>query len=210
MLSTLFGFVCGRHCLTFAQLCFCPALRQGDNDLPLPTNRVCTNSTVIESVPFDDHGSTFLVDPVGEENIDPVCSPITSSSKGAWYLVQGDGCRYTASTEGSAFDAVLAVYFTFSGCESLFCHSNNNGLTSEISWKTTPGVEFYLFVAGLNGDTGTYNLTVTVRWVAHVYFASEDLVSPLFLSLRYLSTGRRLPTGPSEQCLRERHSCSGI
>jgi len=81
-------------------------------------------------------------------------------------MLQGDDCSYTASTEGSAFDAVLAVYFTSTGCESMYCAAENgyySGSSSSLSWSTISGLDYYILVAGYAGDTGEYGLTVTVR-----------------------------------------------
>jgi len=91
--------------------------------------------------------------------------------------MRGNRCSYTASTEGSTFDTVLAVYFTSGGCESLFCHSDNIGSTSKLSWRATTGVDYYLLVAGLGDDTGTYNLTVMVGQAEYVNSICEDIFS---------------------------------
>jgi len=131
-------------------------------------NEECANATRIQgSDPFVDNGSTFQASEIGQGNPAANCSFIAASTRGAWYLLQGDDRCYTASTEGSLFDTILAVYSTTAGCEGLSCVRQNDdgdsGTTSEVSFTTTTGVDYYILVAGYSNRTGEYTLTVTVR-----------------------------------------------
>ena len=74
-------------------------------------------------------------------------------------MLKGDGCDYTA-TVGSTFDAVLAVFFSFTGCEQLYCESQTYGNT--LSWTSWSDLDYYILVAGFPGETGGYTLTLTV------------------------------------------------
>jgi len=152
---------------------------------------VCSNSTLIESIPFVENG---LISPyfsaVGDESSATDCSLISVNTRGLWYSLQGDGCSYTASTEGSAFDTVLAVYFTLSdGCEQLYCLAENDDTnletTSEISWSTTADLSYYILVAGIREETGDFMLNVMVRhciviclffWLSYLMFVSVLLL----------------------------------
>ena len=81
-------------------------------------------------------------------------------------MLKGDGFSYTATTAGSAFDAVLAVYFSFNGCEQLYCYDNT---TSKLSWPSRSDLDYYILVAGFPGETGGYTLTLTVRIVSSIF-----------------------------------------
>jgi len=140
---------------------------------------MCSSATLIESVPFMDNGSTSSVRPVGGGNSATTCTNTVSfSSKGVWYRLEGDGRCYTVSTVGSTFDTVLAVYSTTAGCEALTCLTESGTheyedvvyyltryvyVTSHVSWATSVGVDYYIFVAGYLEDSGSYNVSITVR-----------------------------------------------
>ena len=150
----------------------------------------CADATLIQgSGPFSDDGSTSQASPVGEDSSATTCSSITSSTRGVWYLMRGDDHCYTASTDGSAIDTVLAVYITPTGCEALSCLAENDDVdkgnsASEVSWTAIAGVDYYILVAGFSNTTGQYKLTVSVRHLncsrfglVHVYDMLD--VSPL-------------------------------
>jgi len=132
-------------------------------------NGVCGNSTLVEPLPFVENGSISpYLSAVGDESSATDCSLISVNTRGLWYRVQGDGCSYTASTQGSAFDTVLAVYFTLSdGCEQLYCLAENDDTnletSSEISWSTTADLSYYILMAGFRKETGDFMLNVMVQ-----------------------------------------------
>jgi len=146
-------------------------------------NEVCGSATLIqvqESVPFLYNGSTSQISPVGEFNAATACSYVSAFTRGVWYKIEGDERCYTASTRGSTFDTVVAVYNTTAGCQGLSCLAENDdyeyeyeydydyeydyglSLTSEVFWATAVGVDYYLFVAGLGEASGDYALSVAV------------------------------------------------
>jgi len=152
-----------------------------DSSRPIdPTNNEkCTNATLIQgSSPFMDSGSTAQASPVGADSPAMTCSVVEgNTTRGVWYLLQGDGRCYATSTEGSTFDTVLAVYNTTNGCEMLSClkeNDNFNDLTSQVNWNTATGTDYYILVAGVSDDTGSYNLTVQVRQ-ARVFGPSSSI-----------------------------------
>jgi len=130
---------------------------------------------------------------VGEDDPALVCSSVTPSTRGVWYILQGDDRRFTASTEGSEIDAFLAVYITTAGCESLVCLDQTkdpNDLTRKAYWATTTGVDYYILLAGYSDKTGGYTLTVMVR--QHNAFIWCCLMRLIVLrSLCFNATGRR-------------------
>jgi len=132
-------------------------------------DEVCGNATIIqvqEPGPFLYTGSTSQASPVGEGSPATACSHVSAFTRGAWYNLEGDGRCYTASTQGSTFDTVLAVYSTTAGCEELSCLAENDQFdfssTSQVSWATSVGVDYYIFLAGYLDQIGDYTLSITV------------------------------------------------
>jgi len=129
-------------------------------------NGVCSNSTLIDSVPFVDNGLISpYPDPVGADSAPTTCDFIRSATRGVWYLLQGDGRCYSASTEGSAINTLLAVYDAEAGCEGLTCMYERRYHNETLHWISTAGAGYYIFVAGFPDETGQYVLNVAVRLV---------------------------------------------
>ena len=126
----------------------------------------CPFATPIQgSKIFLDEGSTLQAPQIGRSSPATSCSLISPSTRGKWYLLQGDDHCYRASTQGSAFGTVLAVYNSTAGCNRLSCWAENgsNGVsTSRVSWATTSGVDYYILLAGIGEETGDYSLVVLV------------------------------------------------
>jgi len=165
-----------------------------------PTNYICTNAKTIDTLPFTAEGSNEQASPVGVDSPATSCGVVgPGSSRGVWYLLQGDNRCYRASTKGSTFDTILAVYDTTDGCEALLCLKENddyNDSTSQVSWATTTGTDYYILAAGYWDSIGEYNLTVEVRH-AHVLVS---LVCFAFVYISFLSThgtktGKRVSAG---------------
>jgi hypothetical protein len=72
------------------------------------------------------------------------------------------------TTDGSNFDTVLAVYIgpgdSYATLTNVACDNNSgaNGLTSRVSFKTKPGMTYYIAVDGVNGAQGTVKLSIVV------------------------------------------------
>jgi len=84
-----------------------------------------------------------------------------------WYLLQGDGRCYRASTEGSLASTVLAIYKPgITECEELSCVAQDDNTDTngpiEVSWATTADVSYYILVAAPSNQTGEFTLTVAV------------------------------------------------
>jgi len=137
------------------------------------TTDECSNATLITLIqgsdPFVEDGSTSQASQVPQGDSAMSCNVISSSTRGVWYMLEGDDRCYTALTLGSAFDTVLAVYKTSIGCEALSClaenddSANTEDLTSEVSFAATTGEDYYILVAGYSNSTGQYVITVKVR-----------------------------------------------
>jgi len=157
----------------------------------------CEAATPIQgSGTFVDNGSTSQANPVDEDSSALSCSLVSSSTRGVWYLLQGDGRCYGASTEGSAFDTVLAVYESTSGCELLSCTTESaESDFGSIFWSTTYGLNYYIFVGGYFEETGQYTVAVTVSR-GKPCFSFMFCASPLLPHL-----GRNLSSACSERQL---------
>jgi len=135
----------------------------------VPTNDICTNATMVDTLPFIAEGSNELASPVGEDDSATTCSVVVpGATRSVWYRLQGDNRCYRASTQGSTFDTVLAVYNTTNGCEGLLCLKENDNFidaTSQVSWATAAGTDYFIFVTGYWDSIGEYSLTVEVRRV---------------------------------------------
>ena len=85
--------------------------------------------------------------------------------RSVWYKYIGDGSDVTLSTSNSAtnFDTEIFVY---SGtCSNLTCIGSDNnsgsGTTSSITFTTTTGVEYFIYVDGNGSSNGQFVLSVS-------------------------------------------------
>jgi hypothetical protein len=91
------------------------------------------------------------------------CYNVEPSTKSVWYIMRGDGSCLSASTLGSNFDTVLAIY-KGDGCEDLTCVTQSEyDYNDEVSWKTEIGEIYYILVGGSYGNAGSYFLQIEVR-----------------------------------------------
>ncbi len=80
-----------------------------------------------------------------------------------WFRFQPDRAGYlTASTSGSDYDTVLAVYrgSSLTNLVLLACNDDWNWYTSQVSLSVDAGEQYYIQVGGFVGDTGAYTLSV--------------------------------------------------
>jgi hypothetical protein len=167
----------------------CCTFQDSDDCPEIPANDRCEGAFNVSAFPFTDTGSTegatavlpfldsddfyggyggyggptsapssFVPDPFPSEcyNVDP-------STKSVWYVVEGDGSCLSASTLGSNFDTVLAIY-QGEGCQGLTCVTQSqNAYNDEVSWKTEIGEMYFILVGGSYGNAGSYFLQIEVR-----------------------------------------------
>ncbi len=101
------------------------------------------------------------------------CGTSLSSAPGVWYHVVGTGASITASlcNPSTNYDTKMGV---FSGsCGSLTCVGGNddssgagcqlNGLNrfSTVTWNSTAGTDYYIYVTGFSTNSGTFGLSVS-------------------------------------------------
>lgn len=113
-------------------------------------------------------GQTISSTTVGSTSTDSPADCITTISgfPGVWYSFIGDGRTVTLSTcNQAAFDTKIAVYS--GACGSLVCVGGNDdgagctGFTSELDVATDCGVQYYVYITGFGGATGTFDLTMS-------------------------------------------------
>jgi hypothetical protein len=125
----------------------------------VPANDQCANAaTVLCGNTYTGYTdlSTSTGDPAG------TCGT-TAGTPGVWYNFTGNGNSITASLCGSSYDTKIQVY-SGAACGGLTCIAGNDdfcGLSSEVSWASVAGVNYFIFVGGFAGATGNYSLTMT-------------------------------------------------
>ena len=90
------------------------------------------------------------------------CGTSLSSAAGVWYKLEGTGGDIVVSTADSAYDTKLGV---FSGaCSALVCVGGNDDfggtLQSQVTFTSTAGATYYVYVTGFGTARGAYNLSV--------------------------------------------------
>ena len=105
---------------------------------------------------------------VGSNNADApgTCSGFAfNTAGGVWYTVTGTGLPITASLCGGAtWDTKLAVYT--GACGAFTCVVGDDdtcdpGTQSIVTWTSTLGVTYYIYVTGFSTNTGAFTLNVT-------------------------------------------------
>lgn len=128
-------------------------------------NANCTDAIIVNGT-FGDSGNTRDATPLDGNSSALDCSLVKDSSQVVWYKVIGDDRCITASTEGSSFDTILAVYR--GTCDNLQCLVQNDDsslgldLTSLVSFQAAAGSDYYLAVGGSPGRDGRFQLLITV------------------------------------------------
>ena len=80
--------------------------------------------------------------------------------KDVWYyFVPAQSARYTISTCGSEFDTTLAV-FANQGLKEAAYNEDYCGEQSKVVLKATAGKKYYIRIAGYDGASGSYNLSI--------------------------------------------------
>lgn len=127
---------------------------------PPPANDDCANAITIAcgaTVTGTTAGSTATGQPAACGTYDGA-----PTAGGVWYTVTGDGGQITASLCGSAYDTQIGI---FTGtCGAFTCVAGNDdscGLQSSVSWNSSNGVTYYIYVTGFGTAAGNYTLNVS-------------------------------------------------
>ena len=120
-----------------------------------PNNDSCGNAKLINCGDSDTSNNILT----NNLNIPPTCSGLIPGN-GIWYKFIGDGSILSVSTSNQItnFDTQIHVYQ--GSCDSLNIVGcdNNGGLgnTSQFSFLTNQGAEYYIYVNGTTGATGQF------------------------------------------------------
>lgn len=104
-------------------------------------------------------GSTTTATSAGDPST--LCG-VTPAGNGVWYVFAGDGNVITASLCGSSYDTELNLYS--GSCAGLTCIDGNDdfcGTSSEVTFTSTVGINYYILVNGFGGASGNYTLAIT-------------------------------------------------
>lgn len=123
-----------------------------------PPNEICSGAILItcgQTITGTTAGATADVIPLG-------CA-INNNGPAIWYRFTGNGGPMTISLCGSSFNTQLSL---FTGtCGSLSCYWYNDdacGTQSQIALPNTiSGQSYFVYVYGLNGASGAFNLSLT-------------------------------------------------
>ena len=93
------------------------------------------------------------------------CGGTVNDAPGVWYTFVGDGYEMIASTCGSGFDTIIAIYEGDS--TAISCVAGNDdgcGLQSEVSFNTTAGATYYMYVTpygNFSSNQGPFTVSLT-------------------------------------------------
>lgn len=136
----------------------CTTWRFTTNALGCTDNDFCSGATAVTcagSYAGTTVGATTTNDPTG------TCGTSVGAA-GRWYVFAGNGNVVTASLCTSGYDTKINVYS--GNCASLSCVDGNDdgcGSQSTVTFGTSVGVNYYIFVNGYSGATGAYTLDIT-------------------------------------------------
>jgi len=130
----------------------------------VPANDICTNATMIDTLPFTTEGNNEQASVAGYNSWATSCVLVQETSPTTWYKVslQGNGATCVkASLFGYSFDAILAVYSSADSCKNLGCIDQSNSDT--VAWKAEEGETDYVVVASSGEWTrGPFSLEISV------------------------------------------------
>lgn len=129
------------------------------SDCVAPDNDLCANAIPVEC------GRNYAGNTINAtENDAPMeCTGGGLPNEGVWYRFSGNGQIVTVSTAGSAFDTQINIYS--GSCGALVCEAGDDdggpGFTSEATFCTAAGTDYWIYVDGFGGEEGYFLLTVT-------------------------------------------------
>ena len=125
-----------------------------------PPNDSCDNAIVLNCGDLDTSNNILAT----SNDAPSSCGGLTTGA-GVWYKYIGDGSDVTLSTSNSTtnFDTEIFVYS--GACTNLTCVGSDNnsgsGTTSSITFTTTTGVEYFIYVDGNGSSNGQFVLSVS-------------------------------------------------
>lgn len=98
------------------------------------------------------------------------CGDVFGPAEGVWYVFEGTGENVKLSTDnfGTDYDTNIQVFD--GSCGSLTCvagdedgsddSDSQSNFTSELTFTSMEGTDYYIYVSGWGGDQGTYEMTL--------------------------------------------------
>ena len=143
-----------------------------ENISPGPSNDSCANATTINCGDVIVGETIYATDDapfIAGQSLQGCGPGIAANTPGVWYYFLGTGDDVVASTCNAAdFDTRITIYS--GSCGSLACVAGNDdgptcsGYTSEASFQTTVGVDYYIFVHGYGNslaEQGNFTLSLS-------------------------------------------------
>ncbi len=116
-------------------------------------------------------GANLVSNIMATEGTLPIgCTGGGTPSKGVWYTMTGTGEVFTVSTDnpGTNFDTELNVYI--GSCASLVCiggdDNGGTGTTSEFTFTSVNGTEYYVYVDGNGASEGQLEIGLTCTGIS--------------------------------------------
>lgn len=166
------------------------------------TNDDFAGATLVNAMPFEVTGDTTSSTlEAGEPQ--PSCSQTETS---VWYrLDQTEAVRIDATTVGSSFDTVLAVYrgTSLADLREIACNDDGTGATAEVAFKTLAGQSYFIQLSGFGDAAGPFSLALraTRTVLDNDSFAKAAALSGSSFTLAGDGTGKTLEAGePSRAC----------
>ncbi len=126
-----------------------------------PSNDLCANAITV-TCGSSTNGTTSGASTTGE----PGTCVTTTDAAGVWYHFAGNGDVVTADICGAPYDSKMSIYS--GSCGSLTCidgedddNVNCGGNDPYITFATTAGTDYYIYVHGFSGATGTFTLNIS-------------------------------------------------
>jgi len=146
---------------------FTLALATTDTCPDLPTNKECASAKIlnVSSFPLTELGSNqYASSPISPEALS--CPAVSSSSKGVWFQLNGDGSCIEISLDLSDFKTLASVYVG-PDCDELHCVREETrsqfGDNKRIEIETVPGLNYFIFVGGQFSEDVDYGVTFSKK-----------------------------------------------
>ena len=133
----------------------------------VPPNDLCLDAALLDFAEgVDANGGAVLTATVTGTTTTGTPDPETatcgsSTARGVWFEIIGNGQPMRAETCGSNYDTRLSI---FDGdCAAPLCVTENDdacGLQSMVNWNTEKGLTYFVLVHGYGSSAGDYILTV--------------------------------------------------
>ena len=180
-----------------------------ENISPGPSNDSCANATTINCGDVIVGETIYATDDapfIGGQSLQGCGPGIAANTPGVWYYFLGTGDDVVASTCNAAdFDTRITIYS--GSCGSLTCVAGNDdgptcsGYTSEASFQTTVGVDYYIFVHGYGNslaEQGNFTLSLSCSAACAPLPGNDACGSAQYLTVA--SVGSCTPTAGSNLC----------